>query len=55
MSEPVAIAHEAIHETVESILRNGPGGRLLDVPVYDHVIIGGGGERYVSFAEAGLL
>ena len=32
MSEPVAIAHEAIHETVESILRNGPGGRLLDVP-----------------------
>jgi DNA repair protein RadC len=31
-------------------------GRLLDLPVYDHVIIGGGGgERYVSFAEAGLL
>ena len=30
-------------------------GRLLDVPVYDHVIIGGGGDRYVSFAEAGLL
>ena len=30
-------------------------GRLLDVPVYDHVIVGGGGERYVSFAEAGLL
>src|SRR5437879_8342139 len=29
-------------------------GRLLDVPVYDHVVIGGG-ERYVSFAEAGLL
>jgi len=28
-------------------------GRLLDVPVYDHVIIGG--ERYVSFVEAGLL
>ncbi len=28
-------------------------GRLLDVPVLDHVIIGG--ERYVSFAEAGLL
>ena len=28
-------------------------GRLLDVPVYDHVIVGG--ERYVSFAEAGLL
>jgi DNA repair protein RadC len=30
-------------------------GRLLDLPVYDHVIVGGGGERYVSFAEAGLL
>jgi len=28
-------------------------GRVLDVPVYDHVVIGG--ERYVSFAEAGLL
>ena len=28
-------------------------GRLLDVPVYDHVIVGG--DRYFSFAEAGLL
>lgn len=28
-------------------------GRLLDIPVHDHVIIGKG--RYVSFAEAGLL
>ncbi len=28
-------------------------GRLLDLPVYDHVIVGG--DRYVSFAEAGLL
>jgi DNA repair protein RadC len=28
-------------------------GRLLDVPVHDHVVVGG--ERYVSFAEAGLL
>lgn len=28
-------------------------GRLLDLPLYDHVVIGGG--RYVSFAEAGLL
>src|SRR3989449_10547191 len=28
-------------------------GRLLDVPVYDHVIVGG--AHYVSFAEAGLL
>ena len=28
-------------------------GRLLDIPVQDHVIIGRG--RYISFAEAGLL
>jgi DNA repair protein RadC len=28
-------------------------GRLLDLPVYDHVIIAG--DRYVSFATAGLL
>lgn len=28
-------------------------GRLLDIPVHDHVIIGAG--RYASFAEAGLL
>jgi DNA repair protein RadC len=28
-------------------------GRLLDIPVYDHVIVGA--DRYFSFAEAGLL
>ncbi|HEX3232553.1 MAG TPA: DNA repair protein RadC [Gemmatimonadales bacterium] len=28
-------------------------GRLLDLPLYDHVIIGG--DRFVSFATAGLL
>lgn len=28
-------------------------GQLLDLPVYDHVIIAG--ERFVSFATAGLL
>lgn len=28
-------------------------GKLLDIPVYDHVIIGS--TRYVSFTEAGLL
>lgn len=28
-------------------------GRILDLPVYDHVVVGAG--RYVSFAEAGLL
>lgn len=28
-------------------------GRLLDIPVHDHIVIGNG--RYTSFAEAGLL
>lgn len=28
-------------------------GRLLDIPVHDHVIVGRG--RYLSFAEAGLM
>ncbi len=28
-------------------------GKLLDMPMYDHVIVGG--DRYFSFAEAGLL
>ena len=28
-------------------------GRVLDIPVQDHIIIGRG--RYLSFAEAGLL
>ncbi len=28
-------------------------GRLLDLPVYDHLIVGA--DRYFSFAEAGLL
>ena len=28
-------------------------GKIIDVPVYDHIIIGNG--RYVSFSEAGLL
>lgn len=32
MEQPVALAHEAIHETVEKILSAQPGGRLLDVP-----------------------
>lgn len=30
-------------------------GRLLDMPVHDHIIIGTGTGRYTSFAEAGLL
>lgn len=29
-------------------------GRVLDIPVFDHVVMGTG-DRYVSFAEAGLL
>jgi SAM-dependent methyltransferase len=32
MGDPTALAHEAIHDTVENILRNEPRGRLLDVP-----------------------
>jgi 2-polyprenyl-3-methyl-5-hydroxy-6-metoxy-1,4-benzoquinol methylase len=32
MEEPVALAHVAIHDTVENILRDAPRGRLLDVP-----------------------
>jgi len=28
-------------------------GRLLDLPVYDHLIVAG--NQYFSFAEAGLL
>lgn len=28
-------------------------GKLLDMPVYDHVIVGG--DRFFSFAEAGIL
>jgi DNA repair protein RadC len=43
---PSADDRAVTHQLVEA-------GRLLDVPVYDHVIVGG--DRYVSFAEAGLL
>lgn len=32
MSEPLALGHEAIHETVEEILRNEKRGLVLDVP-----------------------
>jgi DNA repair protein RadC len=28
-------------------------GRLLDIPVHDHIILGDG--RYVSFVESGLI
>jgi len=30
-------------------------GRLLDIPVHDHVVIGNGTGAHVSFAERGLL
>lgn len=30
-------------------------GRMLDIPVHDHIIIGTGTGRYTSFAEAGLM
>lgn len=32
MSKPKALAHEAIYDTVETIIRDDPRGRLLDVP-----------------------
>jgi ubiquinone/menaquinone biosynthesis C-methylase UbiE len=32
MQNPVALAHEAIHETVEKILQNAEHGKVLDVP-----------------------
>ena len=32
MQNPVALAHEAIHETVENILKNAERGKVLDVP-----------------------
>ena len=32
MSKPAAIAHEAIHETVQNIMESEPRGRVLDVP-----------------------
>ncbi len=30
-------------------------GRAIDIPLADHVIVCDGGERFFSFAEAGLL
>ena len=32
MTQPAALAHEAVHQTVEEILRGEPVGKLLDVP-----------------------
>jgi ubiquinone/menaquinone biosynthesis C-methylase UbiE len=32
MAQPAALAHEAIHDTVENLLAGTPVGRLLDVP-----------------------
>ncbi len=32
MQSPVALAHEAIHETVENILKSAERGKILDVP-----------------------
>jgi DNA repair protein RadC len=36
-----------------AVTRLVEAGRLLDIPVYDHVILAG--DRWVSFATAGLL
>ncbi len=43
---PSAEDHEVTRQLVAA-------GRLLDIPVHDHIIVGRG--RYMSFAEAGLL
>ncbi|MEP6900770.1 MAG: methyltransferase domain-containing protein [Actinomycetota bacterium] len=32
MQKPVALAHEAIHETIENILKDAERGKVLDVP-----------------------
>ena len=32
MESPIALAHEAIHDTVENILQPAPRGKMLDVP-----------------------
>jgi len=32
MTKPVPLAHAAVHDTVEAILRDEPSGKLLDVP-----------------------
>jgi DNA repair protein RadC len=60
---PREVFREAIAERAAAIIlvHNHPSGdptpsadgRLLDIPVHDHVIVGRG--RYTSFAEAGLL
>ena len=41
------------HEDTRVTAQLVAAGRLLDIPVHDHVIVGRG--RYVSFAETGLL
>ena len=41
------------HEDTRVTAQLVAAGRLLDIPVHDHVIVGRG--RYVSFAESGLL
>jgi DNA repair protein RadC len=43
---PSADDRAVTHQLVEA-------GKVLDLPVYDHVIVGA--SRYLSFAEAGLL
>jgi DNA repair protein RadC len=48
-----AIAERAAATSCVVIARSSADGRLLDIPVADHLIIGRG--RYLSFAEAGLL
>jgi hypothetical protein len=30
-------------------------GRLLDMPVHDHIIVGNGADPFMSFADRGIL
>ena len=39
----------------EMTIRLVTAGKLLDMPVVDHIIIGDGTGRYMSFADEGLL
>ena len=47
----IIVAHN--HPSGDPTRQLVDAGRLLDIPVYDHLVLGT--ARYLSFAEAGLL
>jgi hypothetical protein len=53
LERPIGGGFAAPYEICGALDQLVAAGRLLDIPVHDHVILGRG--RYVSFAEAGLL